>query len=137
LEAARQQAGSPDPVVAVQGLAALRSLAYSSGRLDLLDEVNQPGSGASKADREVSERLRDSGHTLAGFAGTLSGVQAEEGGSAARTVVSVTSASSGYEEKDAGGAVVATGTAGAEQRLRLVLVSVEGRWRLSEILPGS
>jgi eukaryotic-like serine/threonine-protein kinase len=31
---------------------------------------------------------------------------------------------------------VATGAAAAGQRLRLVLVSVDGRWRVSEILPG-
>jgi hypothetical protein len=121
----------------VQGLSLLRSLAFASGRLDLLDEVNQPGAGAAAADRKISERLRASGHTLAGFSSTLSQVQAEEGGTAARAVVAVTSASSAYEEKDARGAVVATGASGPEQRLRVVLVSVDGKWRVSEILPGA
>jgi serine/threonine protein kinase len=136
-DAARQLAGSPDPGVAAQGLSSLRSLAFSSGRLELLEEVNHPGSGAAAADQQISERLQASGHTLAGLSSTLSQVQAEEGGTAARTVVAVTSASSAYEEKDARGAVVATGAAGAEQRLRVVLVSVDGKWRVSEILAGS
>jgi hypothetical protein len=135
--AARQQAASPDPAVAVRGLSSLRSLAFSTGRLELLNEVNQPGSGAAAADQQISGRLQASGHTLAGFSSTLSQAQAEEGGTAARAVVAVMSASSAYEEKDAQGAVVAAGAAGAEQQLRVVLVSVDGKWRVSEILPGS
>jgi hypothetical protein len=99
--------------------------------------VNRAGSGAAAADQEIAGHLRGSGHTLSGFAGTLTRVQAEEGASEARAVVAVSSAASAYEEKDARGAVVATGAAGGVQQLRLVLVSVEGRWRVSEILPGS
>jgi eukaryotic-like serine/threonine-protein kinase len=136
VDAARQEAASPDPGVAVRGLSSLRSLAFSTGRLELLAEVNHPGSGAAAADLQTGGRLRASGHTLAGFSITLSQVQAVEAGTAARAVVAVTSASSAYEEKDAYGAVVATGAAGAEQRLRVVLVSVDGKWRVSEILPG-
>lgn len=135
-DAARLQAGSPDPGVAVQGLSSLRSLAFRSGRLELLDEVNQPGAGAAAADRRIAERLQASGHKLAGFSTALSQVHTEEGATSARAVVAVTSASSAYEEKDAQGAVVATGAAGAEQRIRVVLVSVDGRWRVTEILPG-
>jgi eukaryotic-like serine/threonine-protein kinase len=136
-EAARQRAASRDPAEAVHGLALLRSLAFSTGRIELLDEVNRAGSGAAAADQEIAGHLRGSGHTLSGFAGTLTRVQAEEGASEARAVVAVSSAASAYEEKDARGAVVATGAAGGVQQLRLVLVSVEGRWRVSEILPGS
>ncbi len=137
VEAARQQAASPDPAVAVQGIARLRSLAFSTGKLELLDEVNQQGSGAAAADLGIGGRLRESGHTLSGFSATLSHVQTEEARAGARAVVAVTSASSGYEEKDDQGAVVATGAAAGGQRLRLVLVSVDGRWRVSEILPGT
>jgi hypothetical protein len=131
-----QQAASPDPGVAVHGIALLRSLAFSTGKLELLDEVNQHGSGAAAADLGMSGRLRESGHILSGFSTTLTQVQAEKGGNEARAVVAVTSATSAYEEKDGQGAVVATGAAAAGQRLRLVLVSVDGKWRVSEILPG-
>jgi hypothetical protein len=118
-------------------LSLLRSLAFSSGRLELLEEVNHPGSAAAAADQQISERLGVSGHTLAGYSSTLSQVQAEGGGTATRAVVAVTSASSAYEEKNARGAVVAAGAGAAEQRLRLVLVSTGGKWRVSDILPGS
>ncbi|WP_458778851.1 serine/threonine-protein kinase [Arthrobacter sp. D3-16] len=137
LEAARQQAASPDPGVAVHGLAVLRSLALSTGQLELLDEVNQHGSAAAAADNGISGRLRQSGRVLSGFSTTLSQVQAQEGGTEAGTVVAVTSASSAYEEKDAQGVVTARGEAGGGQRLRLVLVLLDGRWRVSDILPGT
>jgi hypothetical protein len=73
---------------------------------------------------------------LAGFASLLSDV-VTEGASGGRAVVGATSATSAYEEKDRAGTVLASGAASAGQRLRLVLVSVDGRWRISEILPGS
>jgi hypothetical protein len=52
-------------------------------------------------------------------------------------VVAIGAATTPYREQDAAGAVVAEAAAGAEQRLRLVLVPVEGRWRIQEILPGT
>lgn len=137
VEAARQQAASPDPGVAVYGLAVLRSLALSTGRLELLEEVNQHGSAAAAADMGISGRLRQSGRVLSGFSTTLSQVQAEEGGTETGAVVAVTSASSAYEEKDAQGVVSARGEAGAGQQLRLVLVREDGRWRVTDILPGT
>ena len=51
-------------------------------------------------------------------------------------MVGLTSASSGYQAKGPGGEVLAAGAASPAQRLRLVLVSVDGRWRISDILPG-
>jgi serine/threonine protein kinase len=133
---ARQHAAAPDPAVAVAGLAALRDHAFASGRLELLDEVNAKGSPAAAADARTAGRLRGPGHVLAGFASLLSDV-VTEGASGGRAVVGATSATSAYEEKDRAGTVLASGAASAGQRLRLVLVSVDGRWRISEILPGS
>ena len=130
------QLGSADPVEAVQGLAWIRSLAFSSGRLELLDQVNAPGSAAFAADEHIRGRLQESGHVLAGFTSTLSNVQIQPGSSAGRAVVGVTSATSSYEEQDPSGAVVAAGAAGEGQELRLVLVPVDGRWRIMDILPG-
>ncbi|WP_258805612.1 serine/threonine-protein kinase [Pseudarthrobacter sp. NS4] len=134
--AARQQAAATDPARALPGLAALRDYAFSSGNLELLDEVNADGSPAAAADRQTGDRLRSSGLVLAGFTSSLSGVTAEDGATAARAVVRAISSTSAYEEKDARGSVLATGAAGAGQPLRLVLVSVDGAWRISEILPG-
>lgn len=134
--AARQQAAATDPVRALPGLAALRDHAFRSGKLELLDEVNADGSPAAAADREIGDRLRSSGLVLAGFTSFLSGVTAEDGATGARAVVRATSSTSLYEEKDAGGSVLATGAASAGRPLRLVLVSVDGKWLISEILPG-
>ncbi|MCU1511072.1 MAG: serine/threonine protein kinase, partial [Arthrobacter sp.] len=52
-------------------------------------------------------------------------------------VLAVSVTQSAYQERDAWGALVAEAGAGNEQRLRLVLVPVDGRWRIQEILPGT
>ncbi|MET3719753.1 MULTISPECIES: protein kinase [unclassified Arthrobacter] len=131
------QLGSIEPAEAVQGLAAVRSLAFSSGRLELLDLVNAPGSTAAAADAHLMDELQASGHLLAGFTSTVSNVQVQPGSSAGRAVVGVTSATSSYVEQDSSGQVVATAAPGAEQALRLVLVAVDGQWRIADVLPGS
>ncbi|PTT66745.1 hypothetical protein DBR22_10315, partial [Arthrobacter sp. HMWF013] len=130
------QLQSGDPVEAVRGLAAVRSVALSSGRLELLDLVNAPGSAASAADTRIKDELQASGNILAGFTSTVADLQVQPGSSPSRAVVAVTSATSSYEERDGSGAVVASAAEGAEQQLRLVLVSVDGRWRISDVLPG-
>jgi hypothetical protein len=52
-----------------------------------------------------------------------------------RAVVAITAESSGYKELDAGGNVVAEVPAAAAQQLELVLVPVDGRWRIQDVLP--
>jgi hypothetical protein len=51
-------------------------------------------------------------------------------------VVAATSSATAYEEWAADGRVVAKGAAQQAIRLRLVLVPVEGRWRIADILPA-
>jgi hypothetical protein len=133
---ARQQARASDPIQAVQGLAALRDLAFSTGELGLLDEVNAEGSPTAAADGRTAERLRSSGHVLAGFSSTLADLRTEDGATATHAVVQVRSSSSAYAERNAGGSIVGEGPAGTSRQLRLVLVAVDGTWRISEILPG-
>lgn len=135
--AAAAQLDSADPLEAVQGLATVRSLAFSSGRLELLDLINAPGSAASAADGRIRAELQESGHVLAGFTSSLSNLQVRPGSSSGQVVVALTSATSSYEQKDLSGAVVAAGAPVAAQNLRLVLVSVDGRWRITDVLPGS
>jgi serine/threonine protein kinase len=131
------QLDSADPLDAVQGLAAVRSRAFSSGRLELLDLVNAPGSAAAAADAGLKAELQESGHVLAGFTSSVSNVQVEPGSPPGQVVVGVMSATSPYEERDASGTAVATGAPVAARNLRLVLVSVNGRWRITDVLPGS
>lgn len=125
---------SPDPEEAVRGLARLRALALRSGALGLLEQVNVPASSAAIADSGISSRLSASGHVLAGFSTVLTQVQASPESSPARAVVDISAASSAYREQDAAGAVVAEAAAGAEQRMKLVLVRVDGTWRIQDIL---
>ncbi|MCO4276207.1 serine/threonine protein kinase [Pseudarthrobacter sp. HLT3-5] len=134
---AAAQLDSADPLEAVQGLAAVRSLAFSSGRLELLDLVNAPGSAASATDAGLKAELQESGHVLAGFTSSVADLQVQPGSPSGQVVVSVTSATSPYEERDDSGAIVAAGAPVAAQNLRLVLVSVDGRWRITDVLPGT
>lgn len=137
LKEARKLALAPDPADAVLGLAALRSLAFSLGRPELLDEVNQAGSPSDVADRRTVKQLIASDTVLAGFTTALSSIRTEAGASADRAVVQATSTTSAYEERDPAGRVVDVGKAGRPQSLRLVLVSDAGKWRITEILSGA
>lgn len=134
--AARRQAGASDPLEAVKGLALLRDLAFSAGQLELLDEVNAEGSPAAATDQQAAEPLRRSGHILDGFSSNLAELRAENGATATRAVVRVLASSSAYEVKDAQGLAIGAGPAAGARHLRLVLVAVDGKWRISEILPG-
>ncbi|NUT72953.1 serine/threonine-protein kinase [Pseudarthrobacter sp. C4D7] len=136
LDAARRQAGTADPVEAVRGLAALRDHAFSTGNTQLLAEVNAPGSSAAAADQRIAGQVAAPGQRLQGFTTALSGLAAEDGRTDARAVVRAVSATSGYRVVGADGAEVAAGAPTEPQLLRLVLVSVDGRWKLSDILQG-
>lgn len=125
---------APRPEDAVRGLAGLRSYALSTGNLGLLEQVNAPASPAAAADAGVGSRLAVSGHVLDGFEARLSLVKRQPESTAARAVVSLSVASPSYRERDAAGTVVAEAAAVPQQRLRLVLVPVEGKWRIQEVL---
>jgi len=133
----RRRLAAKDPVEAVRGLAQLRSLALREGRLDLLDDVNAPNTPAHAADRAIRERLEGSGTVLAGFSTSLSGIRRLPESTPARAVVAATSSATGYEERRADTGVVATGAPQEAVRLRLVLVLVDGRWRIADILPAA
>lgn len=134
VDRARQEALAADPAVALQGLAALRDHAFSSGRLELLADVNAPGSAAAAADELIAAQLRPTGHRLAGFTSTLAEVATEQGATQDHAVVRVVSTTSGYSTVNVDNSVLATGEPSRPQPLRLVLVSVDGQWRVSEIL---
>lgn len=131
----REQIDSGAPEQAARGLAWLRSTAFSSGRHELLNRVNVKSSGAAEADARTVAVLAKSGHRLAGFTTTLSKINAERESTSDRAVLSVTASTSAYQELDASGALVANLAASGEEQLRLVLLLVDGRWRIQEILP--
>lgn len=128
---------APRPEDAVRGLAGLRSYALTSGSLGLLEQVTAPASPAAAADAALGSRLAESGHVLDGFEARLTTVRALPESTATRAVVSLSVASPPYQERDAAGTVVAEAPAAMERRLRLVLVPVDGRWRIQDILPDA
>jgi serine/threonine protein kinase len=130
----RRRLAAKDPVEAVRGLAQLRSLALREGRLELLDQVNAPDTPAHAADRAIRAGLERSGTVLAGFTTSLTGIRRLPESTATRVVVVATSSATGYEERAANGGVVATGEPQRGVSLRLVLVPVEGSWRIADIL---
>jgi hypothetical protein len=128
---------SGKPEEAVQGLAWVRSTAFSTGRFELLEQVNVKGSPAGAADQKTAAVLLKSGHVLAGFATSLRDTVTEPESTEVRAVVTLTAAVSAYEERERSGAVVAVRSAGPSEKLRLVLLLADGRWRIQEILPAS
>ena len=130
------QLDSPNPEEAVRGLARVRSLAFNTGDFRLLDQVNVPASSAAVADERISARLKESGRVLAGFTTFLAEVAATGDSVRPRAVVAVAVSTSAFQERDAAGAIVAEAAAAPEQRLRLVLAPVEGRWRIQDVLPA-
>jgi hypothetical protein len=128
---------SADPAEAVRGLARLRSLALSSGDFSLLDAVNAPESAAAASDGRVTAQLSASGHVLAGFSTSLTRIETTAESSPARAVVAITTEPSAYREVAGNGATVAEVPAASAQQLHLVLVPVDGRWRIQDVLsPG-
>ncbi|MDQ0756763.1 serine/threonine-protein kinase [Arthrobacter sp. B3I4] len=128
---------SPRPEDAARGLAALRSYALGTGKLGLLAEVTVPASPAAAADAGIAARLASTGHVLEGFETRVSVGAPQPGSTPDRAVLPVSVVSPSYRERDGVGTVVAEADAVEEQRLRLVLVPVDGKWRLQEILPGT
>ncbi|MFJ6454114.1 serine/threonine-protein kinase [Paenarthrobacter sp. NPDC091669] len=127
-----------DPAVAVATLSSLRDMALGQGRLELLALVNASGSPAESSDQLLADHLRKTGTMYAGFSTTISGAGVSGPREAVDAVVTLTVATSGYEERDASGAKVRSRPARPPQELRVHVVRADGRWWISEILaPGT
>lgn len=133
----KEAAASADPVLAVSGLSALRDGAIRKGNPELLAEVNVAGSAAAAADDAFMARLVASGLRLDGFTSSISDASLVGAATDARAVVAVTAATSDYREVDASGAVLSSAPERGSQRLHVVLLAVDGYWRVSEILPDT
>ncbi|GAA3278186.1 serine/threonine-protein kinase [Paenarthrobacter aurescens] len=125
---------SPDPLVAVSALSAVRDIALGDRRLDLLETVNAPGSQAEATDKQLGDYLRGAGTAFAGLQTTLTGVTVEGPAQNDRVLVAATVTTSGYEERLASGEVLRTEGAGTPQELRLDMVRSDGRWQISGIM---
>jgi len=125
---------SQDPLIALAALSAVRDIALGEGRLELLGQVNAPGSQAEVNDQQLRDYLDSAGSVFAGFQTTLTDVAFDGIPQDDRLLVSVTASASGYEERLASGGTVRNQAAGPPQQLRLELLRWEGRWRISAIL---
>ena len=127
-----------DPLVAVVALSAVRDLALSDGRLELLDLVNAQGSPAAESDQRLRAELQESGTRFVGLATRLTEMGAGKNPAMDQVQVDVTASTSAFEERDASGAALRMQPAGTPKVLRLSLVRSGGRWWLSEItVPGN
>ncbi|MGF9662950.1 serine/threonine-protein kinase [Arthrobacter crystallopoietes] len=121
-----------DPAAAVEGLTWLRTEALLTRDARLLAQVNAEGSPAMAADREVIAALEEREHRFSGLSVEVShaAVVSRAGGV---VEVAATVTTSGFEQRDAGGRVVAAAGEPKVQRLVLALVRERGRWLISSL----
>ncbi|GLB66179.1 serine/threonine-protein kinase [Arthrobacter mangrovi] len=121
-----------DPAAAVQGLTWLRTEALVARDARLLDQVNAEGSPAMAADREVIAALEERDHRFSGLSVDVShAAVVSRASGAARVAATVTT--SGFEQRDAVGGVVAGAGEPKVQRIVLALVRERGRWLISSL----
>lgn len=134
---------SAEPATALKALAWVRSYAFSSTDFALLETVNAPGSPAMLADRKIARALEKADHSYSGLETTLAStkVSAEklisEGSDAPSRTVTIASTvtTSPFAEIDAKGAVVYQQVDLQKQTLEVVLIRLDSRWVIQEILP--
>ncbi len=140
-----------EPVTALHALAWLRSYALSNADQALVDMVNAPESNALAADSAVVAELAARGHRLTGLRITVAEAHSDAGGAqegpaastgtdtatpadGATVMVEATVKISSFAEQDQAGAVIHNTTVEQTQQLDIILASVDGRWRIQQIL---
>ncbi|MFD1214717.1 serine/threonine protein kinase, partial [Arthrobacter sp. GCM10027362] len=124
---------SRDPAAALAGLAWLRTEAIRTRSTGLLDDVNVADSAAMAADREIIGALLARDHWLSGLETGVGSVEpaAASGTTAVLSAVVTTSA---FQEHSRAG-LVREAAEPKEQRLKVRLEHVDGRWLVSAVLP--
>ncbi len=100
----------------------------------MLDLVNASASPAEASDGLLADHLRESGSKYAGFSTSLSILEVSGSAESGDAAVTLTAASSGYEERNAAGAVAGSQPSGPPQELSVRVVREAGRWWIWEIL---
>ena len=141
VDSLREQAKAADPAQALPALAALRARAFATADPGLLEHVDAPGSPALQADRGQLGRLVRDGHLLRGLtmevavrasdASSGTGIVDPAGDAAVK--LRVAAATSAYSVEDASQTVVHQEPA-QQQEITLVLVRVDGAWKISAVL---
>ncbi|SEE21687.1 Protein kinase domain-containing protein [Arthrobacter alpinus] len=135
-----------DPVAALRALSWTRAYALSNADPVLLEKINAPNSVAAEADRGVGNELEKLGHTFTGLEISVSNESTDfakdprtggDSGSAHDPLVATVRATvttSAFAEQDEAGAVVYHQSAAQTQELAIVLIRVEQRWTIQEVL---
>lgn len=121
---------------ALAAIAWVRSHALASGRLELLELVNEPGSPAAKADEALAATLKQSGHRFSGFNTDISHVTVIKS-THDSALVGAHVQTSAYLEQDSKGSVVQSQDKAQTQQLNFTLTNVKGQWFIQEVHTGS
>ncbi|NKX50183.1 protein kinase [Arthrobacter deserti] len=125
---------SPDPAAALAGLAWLRTEAIRTRNEGLLQDVNQAGSPAMRADRKVIAALKSGDSWLSGLEASVEAVElvAASGTEAVLSAVVTTSA---FQQHSGSGGLVRKVAAPKQQQLKNRLERGGGRWLIRDVLP--
>lgn len=150
IAALQTETSAADPAHALAALAELRSRAFASADPGLLEHINAPGSEALQADQDQVGRLVRDGHVLRGLEMQVSVLEPiAAAGTAGPAAIRLPDTSgrpetaelrvllevSGYAQTDSGGTVIHREEA-RHQEVRLVLLRLDGSWRISRVLPA-
>ncbi|MCC9145074.1 MULTISPECIES: serine/threonine-protein kinase [unclassified Arthrobacter] len=136
VETLRAETKAEDAAQALPALAELRSRAFRTADPALLNDVDAPGSEALLADREQIGKLSAAGHTLDGLVMEVSVLDQAAPDGTADAELRVHTKVAPYRQVDRAGAVLQQMPA-QEQEVLLVLVRVEGTWRISSVVAPS
>lgn len=139
---------SQEPIAALHALAWVRAYGLSTVNSALLAKVNVPGSPALEADDAIAQELKDRGHSFTGLQIRVSEASTDfsqssrpggDSGSATdppRATVSAVVSTSAFAEQDGAGTLVHRQEQEQRQSLDIVLMRVDSRWAIEQILPA-
>ena len=123
-----------DPLLALPALSTLRAQGFSSADVEALRQANVDGSSALEADLATLAELDRQEVRLDGLAFALDDAEVvSRNGDSATVRVTVVTGAHRVVGRD-GGDVVEDVEASAPAPVRLLLLRVDGRWRVSEVL---
>ncbi|WP_394941030.1 serine/threonine protein kinase [Psychromicrobium sp. YIM B11713] len=128
-----QATSSDDPLLVLRALSWWRAEAFRSGRAELLEKVNLPGSTAMLNDQRLLQELKNRKHLLRGFDIVVQGLSREQGSQAGWLVVRASFRFSAFQERGIDGSLFSSQSMPTQQDLRLVLKLHQGHWLIAQV----